>query len=123
MVTIAKKKFPMMLMNATAIRKKIMDTMTYDPIMFLNIICTSITITLTKLKVCSVLPDDMAVNTTVFICLMEAIAACVTMVTVWRQMEDIVKTLTNVLTTSMVVNMTALIMTVATGVSAAVDLC
>jgi len=51
MVTIAKKKFPMMLMNATAIRKKIMDTMTYDPIMFLNIICTSITITLTKLKV------------------------------------------------------------------------
>jgi len=123
MVTIAKMKFPMMLMNATAIRKKIMDTMTYDPIMFLNIICTSITITLTKLKVCSVLPDDMAVNTTVFICLMEAIAACVTMVTVWRQMEDIVKTLTNVLTTSMVVNMTALIMTVATGVSAAVDLC
>jgi len=65
----------------------------------------------------------MAVNTTVFICLMEAIAACVTMVTVWRQMEDIVKTLTNVLTTRMAVNMTALIMTVATGVSAAVDLC
>jgi len=123
MVTIAKMKFPMMLMNATAIRKKIMDTMTYDPIMFLKIICTSITITLTKLKVCSVLPDDMAVNTTVFICLMEAIAACVTMVTVWRQMEDIVKTLTNVLTTRMAVNMTALIMTVATGVSAAVDLC
>ena len=33
----------------------------------------------------------MAANTIVFISLMEVIAACVTMVTVWRQMEDIVK--------------------------------
>lgn len=43
------------------------------------------------MKVLSVLPEDMAANTIVFISLMEAIAACVTMVTVWRQMEDIVK--------------------------------
>lgn len=40
----------MMLMNATAIRKKIMDTMPYDPIMFLNIIYTSIIITITKVR-------------------------------------------------------------------------
>ena len=44
------KKFPMMLMNATAIRKKMMDTVPYDPIMFLNIIYTSIVITITKVR-------------------------------------------------------------------------
>jgi len=33
----------------------------------------------------------MAANTIVFISVMAAIAVCVTMVTVWCQMEDIVK--------------------------------
>ena len=39
----------MMLMNATAIRKT-MDTMPYEPIMFLNIIYTSTIITITKVR-------------------------------------------------------------------------
>lgn len=40
----------MMPMNATTIRKKMMDTIPYDPIMFLNIIYKSIIITITKVR-------------------------------------------------------------------------